>query len=92
MLTLCQLIIIPHLQVLRQLYSSYIQVIDNVTHCSSLNYSLHHYNEGTFIMYPTTVYVGTLKAYFEDCARVDDLYLYTSLPTGLYSFRGTPSL
>ena len=45
----------------------YIQVIDNITHCSSLNYTLHNYDQENFIMYLTTVYIGTLKSYFEGC-------------------------
>ena len=54
----------------------YIQVIDNVTHCSNLNYSLNNYNERNFIMYLTTVFIGTLTGYFEGCT--DELCYHTT--------------
>ena len=47
----------------------YIQVIDNITHCSNLNYTLHDYDQENFIMYLTTVYVRTLKGSFEGCVH-----------------------
>ena len=57
--------------------SQYIQVVDNVTHCSNLTYSLHNYDQENFIMYLTTVYIGsTLKRYFGGCT--DELCYHTS--------------
>ena len=77
----------------------YIQVVDNVTQCSNLNYSLHNYDQETFILYLTTVYIGTLTGYFEGCIdepcyHTTPVYLNITLlpcPPG-FTLQGEPSV
>ena len=65
----------------------YSQAIDNVTHCSKLNYSLHYSENETPIMYLTTAYIGTrvLNAEYgfecrdESCLYTTPVYLSITL-------------
>ena len=53
--------------------SQYNQAIENVTHCTNLNYSMHYTDYETIIMYLTTVRLGAhdLESYFE-CEDSDE--------------------
>ena len=51
--------------------SQHIQVINNITHCTALNYSIHEHTHGKTMMFLTTIYIGILKK-FGECVPKDD--------------------